>query len=64
VTSTPPNILLCIALGIPGIFGWALPYFLFRRAQAKKIAQVSPRIDQQYDAIGEVCEKAGALLQS
>ena len=53
---------LCIILAIPALVGWALPYFSFTRLTAKRTETVSPLIDQQYDSICEVCEKAHALL--
>ena len=53
---------LMILFAIPGFIGWALPYPLYKRVQAKKTSKVTPLIEQQYDAICEVCEKAHALL--
>lgn len=55
-------LLLCIILAIPAFVGWIIPYFCYLRIQAKKTAQVTPLIDQQYDSIYSVCEKANALL--
>ncbi|MCL2747455.1 MAG: hypothetical protein FWE59_02225 [Oscillospiraceae bacterium] len=53
---------LFIVLAIPALVGWALPYFSFTRLTAKRAEAVLPLIDQQYDAIHEVCEKAHCLL--
>jgi len=53
---------LCIILAVPAFIGWIIPYFCHVRISRKKTAQVSPLIDQQYDAIYEVCEKANVLL--
>ena len=53
---------LMIALAIPGFIGWFLPYPLYRKIRAKKSATVTPLIQQQYDAIFQVCEKGHALL--
>jgi hypothetical protein len=64
ITATPQNIPLCIILGVPGFIGWALPYFLYTRILKKRIDTVTPLIDGQYDAIYEVCERAGALLRN
>ena len=55
-------IFLCIILAIPGFVGWILPYFLYNSAYAKKSAKVTPLIDNKYDEIYEVCEKANGLL--
>jgi len=53
---------LCIILAVPAFIGWIIPYFCYRRMSAKKAEQVTPLIEQQYDAIYETCEKASALL--
>lgn len=58
----PINIPLSIILAVPGFIGCALPYFIYKRMSAKKDEQVTPLIEQQYDAIYETCEKANALL--
>ena len=55
-------ILLCIVLAVPAFIGWIIPYFCYRRISVKKTEQVTPLIEQQYDAIYETCEKASALL--
>ena len=53
---------LCIILAVPAFIGWAVPYFCFIKIRDKRIAAVTPLIEQQYDAIYEVCEKAHGLL--
>lgn len=53
---------LTVILGIPALIGWIVPYFCYRRMSAKKAEKAAPLIDQQYDAIYAVCEKANALL--
>jgi len=62
VTHVPPMILLCVLLGIPGLIGWALPYKLFMIFAKKRIAEITPLIDQKYDEIHEICAKGNALL--
>jgi len=62
VTAEPPLILLCVILGIPGLIGWALPYWLFKRLKGKRSAEVAPLIEQKYDEIHEICEKGNALI--
>lgn len=59
---TSDMIPLCIILGVPALIGWIIPYFCYRRISAKKTEQVTPLIEQKYDAIYETCEKANALL--
>ena len=53
---------LCVVLAVPAFVGWVLPYLSFNRLRAKRSDAVSPLIDQHFDAIYEVCEKAHALL--
>lgn len=53
---------LCIILAVPGFIGWVIPYFCYLRVKRSKTAQVAPLIDQKYDVIYEVCEKANGLL--
>lgn len=53
---------LCTILAIPAFVGWCLPYFLYRSLVMKKTNQVTPIIDQKYDELYAVCEKANSLL--
>ena len=55
-------ILLMALLAVPGFIGWFLAYPLFKRVLAKKRTAITPLIEQQYDTIYEVCEKAHGLL--
>lgn len=52
---------LSIILAIPGFVGWIIPYLLYCSISKKKTNTVAPMIDQKYDEIYEVCEKANAL---
>jgi len=61
ITNEPPLIALCIILGLPGLVGWALPYYLFKHFSKKRVATVAPLIEQKYDEIHEICEKGHAL---
>ena len=54
---------LMILLAVPGFVGWIIPYFGYLRIQKRKIEQVAPLIDQKYDEIYEICEKAHGLLE-
>jgi predicted Co/Zn/Cd cation transporter (cation efflux family) len=53
---------LMIALAVPGFICWFIPYQIYKKIRAKRNAKVTPLIEQQYDAIYEVCEKAHGLL--
>ena len=62
VTATPPRILLCIILAVPGFIGWALPYFVYRKRVQQRAEKMLPLIEQKYDEIYEICEKGSKLL--
>ena len=53
---------LMVILAIPGFIGWGLPYMLYKRIVAKRSAVVIPLIENQYDALCDVCEKGHAML--
>lgn len=53
---------LSIILAIPAFSGWIIPYFCYVRICKRKSAEIDPLIDQKYDALYEVCEKASSLL--
>ena len=55
-------IMLMVALAVPGFLGWFLPYTLYKKLTVKRSSTVMPLIENQYDAIYEVCEKGQALL--
>jgi len=53
---------LTIILAIPGFVGWIIPYFCYSNIRGKKTEKVTPLIENKYDEIYEVCEKANGLL--
>jgi len=53
---------LMIILALPGFICWILPYFIYNGVRRKKTTNVSVLIENQYDAIYEICEKANGLL--
>ncbi|MBE0069661.1 hypothetical protein, partial [Thermoanaerobacterium thermosaccharolyticum] len=53
---------LSIILAVPGVIGWIIPYFCYEKIKSKKTDEVSPIIEQKYDAIYETCEKANRLV--
>lgn len=59
---TAGNVPLCVILAVPGCIGWVIPYLVFRSVSGKKTEAVNPLIDQKYDELYAVCEKANALL--
>jgi len=63
VTAEPPNIILCVLLGLPGIISWILPYFVYKAMSLKRSQKVEPLIDAKYDEMYETCEKANGLLR-
>lgn len=63
VTATPPVVWLCVLLGIPGLTGWALAYFVFQRLLRTKTEALAPLIEQKRDEIDEICEKGHLLLK-
>ncbi|MDR0848204.1 MAG: hypothetical protein LBN10_04040 [Propionibacteriaceae bacterium] len=50
-----------VILGIVGLVGWALPYFLYTSIRTKRAAIVNAEIDRQYDQLYATCEQAAAL---
>lgn len=56
------NIPLCVILAVPGFLGWIAPYLVFRGISRKRTEAVAPLIDQKYDELYSVCEKANDLL--
>lgn len=53
---------LSVILAVPGFAGWIIPYFCYLNISRRKTEEVTPLIDQKYDEIYEVCEKANGLL--
>ena len=62
IVATPPQVVYCIILALPAFICWLLPYFLYKSTYAKKAAELAPLIDNKYDEIYEVCERANNLL--
>lgn len=54
----------CVLLAIPALIGWILPYFLYKKISKEKTEEVMPMIQQKYDEIYAVCEKASSLLEA
>ena len=53
---------LSIVLAVPAFVGWALPYLSFVRIKNKRAEKIIPLIEQQYESIYEICERAHGLL--
>lgn len=62
VTASPPHIILCILLAVPGFLGWVLPVYVYRVFKRKQTEKMTPFIDQKYEEIYKICEKGHSLL--
>lgn len=55
---------LGILMAIPGFLGWISPKFLHSTLVKKKSEELDPLIEQKYEEIHQVCQKANSLLDS
>lgn len=55
-------VILCVILAIPGFLGWALGYFSFNWAKARRIEKISPTLLRVYDSAADYCKQAFHLL--
>ena len=62
VAATPPIIWLCVLLGVPGLIGWVLPYFVYQHVRRKRARSLAPLIEKKQDEIWTLMEKGQALL--
>ncbi|MCM1101109.1 MAG: hypothetical protein NC398_06965 [Acetatifactor muris] len=62
ITAPTPYIILSTLLGVPGVIGWILPYFLYRKTVNRQTQKLTPLIEAKYDEIYEICEKGNKLL--
>ncbi len=62
VTAPQPHYILMTVLALPGILGWILPYFIYRKIVAKQTEKMNVLIETKYDEIYELCEKGNKLL--
>lgn len=58
----PPLYVLSTILAVPGVIGWVLPNFIYKKLAAKRIRVVSELVEQKYDEIYEICEQGNKLL--
>lgn len=56
------SVLLMIVFAVPGFLGWMIPYFCYKVIRRNKMDKIAPLIEQKYDEIYSVCEKANRLL--
>ena len=56
------NITAGIVFAIPGFAGWIAPYFVYRKLQKNQGEKISPQLEEKYDELYEICEKASKLL--
>lgn len=64
ITHEPPMVTTCVILAIPGFMGWILPYFAYLYIKRKSTIRIIPEIDQKYEEIYGLCEKANMLSQN
>jgi len=53
---------LSIVLGVVGLAGWAVPWFVHRAIHSRRTNAVVPLIDREYDAVYDSCKRAASLL--
>lgn len=51
-----------IVLAVPGFICWLVSYFAYRGFKDKKTRKVAPMIEEQYDTIYDICQKANVLI--
>ena len=59
--SVASQIAASILLAIPGMLGWLSSGFLYNVVVKRKTKEVEPLIEQRYDEIQQVCQKANGL---
>lgn len=62
VTADTPHYILCAILGLPGIIGWILPIFSYKRIREKREEEINPLIEEKEEEIDQICEKGHRLL--
>lgn len=62
VTGNPPQVVLCVLFAIPGVIGWGLPCFIYKKLVQKRTKVVAPLIESKYDEVYELCQKGSRLL--
>lgn len=50
-----------IIFAVPGLIGWVLPYFVYTRKSTNKTDELTPMIENKYDEVYDICEKASKL---
>lgn len=51
-----------VVMAVPGFAAWAAPYGVYNKQTKTKSEKVTPLIDEKYDELYNICEKAHALL--
>jgi hypothetical protein len=51
-----------VLLGLIGLVGWTMPYFLYTTIRARRSAIANAEIDLQYDQLYAICEQAANLI--
>lgn len=50
-----------VSLGLVGLGVCALAYPLFKKVNKKKVADIQPILESEYDKLADICEEAGKL---
>lgn len=56
------SVAMMVVFAVPGFLGWILPYCCYKVIRRHKTNQIVPLIEQKYDEMYAVCEKANQLL--
>ena len=62
IRSLPNSLPLILTLAIPGLAGCIIPYFCYVLIRKNRCEEVDPLIENKYEEIYSVCEKAHSLL--
>lgn len=58
------KVALGAVMAIPGAVLWGAPYGVYRKQSKHKASKVTPKIDQKYDELYDICEQARVLQES
>jgi len=62
ITPDTPNVFLRVILTILAFVGWIMPCFLYFNISSKMTEKIAPFIENKYDDIYSICEKAHGLV--
>jgi hypothetical protein len=56
------NVQGCIILAVPGFLGWLLSAVVYKVIKEKRCKIIMPKIEEKYEDVTQICEKAYALI--